>query len=93
MSKYIKKEHLSWLVDAMLSEAKRTKSRVSVASYYRPVVNEYFGRYTKRAENSISHYLGTAGVYIDVNPFDNKYTIGQLEVIKFVLDRRHKNGY
>lgn len=93
MSKYIKRSWLSEEIGRMIDLAKERKERVgfSILNPYKK--NEYWLKWIQKVEDSVNHYLDNAEVYIDVNPFDNKYTIGQLEVIKFVLDRRHKNGY
>lgn len=93
MSKYIKRSILSQYIGDMLFLAKERKERVGFSVLDVTKKNPYWTAWVKKIEESVFHYLDNALVYIDVNPFDNKYTIGQLEVIKFILDRRHKNGY
>lgn len=93
MSKYIKRSWLSEEVERMIYLAKQRKERVgfNILNPYKK--NEYWIKWVKKIEDSVFHYLDNAGVYIDIDPFDSRFTIGQLEVIQFVLDRRHKNGY
>ncbi len=93
MSKYIKRAWLSDIIEDMLQIAKDRKERVGFNVINPHKKNEYWNKWQQKVEDSVFHYLDSALVYIDVNPFDNKYTIGQLEVIKFVLNRRHNNGY
>ena len=92
---YIKREYLSNLIDTMLSVARRTKRKVSTGcllpskTWY--WTNDYWYNYINKVDRSINQYCHTAGISIDLD-LDSKYTIKQLEVIKFILSLRRNNG-
>lgn len=94
-SGYIKREHLSNLVDTMLSVARKSKNRVSTTcllpsnQYYWS--NEYWYNYVNKVDRSIEHFCDTAGVFIDLG-LKGTYTVKQLEVLKFILSLRRNNG-
>jgi hypothetical protein len=96
MSKYIKRDSLSSMIEYMLSEAKRTKSRVSVECFrprgkqYRD--NKYWNDYIDKIDDSITHYCKTANTDVYPDCWDNKFTIKKLKVIKYILSLRRNNG-
>lgn len=94
-NQYIKREHLSNLIDTMLSVARRTKRKVSTECLLPPNKHywdsDYWFNYINKVDRSINQYCHTVGISIDLD-LDNKYTIKQLEVIKFILSLRRNNG-
>lgn len=94
-SKLHNREHLSHLIDTMLEVARRTKKKVSTEcllpsnTWY--WTNDYWYNYINKVDRSINQYCHTAGISVDLD-LDSRYTVKQLEVIKFILSLRRNNG-
>ena len=92
---YIKREYLSNLVNTMLSVARRTKRKVSTECLLPPNKHywdtQYWFNYINKVDRSINHFLSTACVYIDPD-INGRYSVKQLEVLKFILSLRRNNG-